>query len=444
MDLTFWVIHIIILESSEKSGKSKMEFTMIIKRDFYLNQLINHQNDGFIKIISGLRRCGKSYLMFDLFAPYLEENGVKPDHIISIQLDTADGKKYRNPEVCNEYVKSLLKDKDMYYLLLDEVQMMEDFESVLNGFLRLKNLDVYVSGSNSHFLSSDIVTEFRGRGFEIKVNPLSFAEFYAAKGLAWDDAWAEYSVYGGMPALFKFNNNNDKIKYLQDLFKETYIKDIVARNNIQNSEEMEELLSVIASNIGSLTNPQKLANTFKSKKNQELSAPTIKQYLDYLQDAFLVNKVMRYDIKGKNYISTPSKYYFSDIGLRNAKIDFRQQEETHIMENIIYNELKIRGYQVDVGEIEVNERGVDGKNKEKKVEVDFVVNQGSRRYYIQSAYDLPTPEKWAQEEKSLLNIRDSFKKIVITQGIKQPYYNENGIMIIGLRDFLLDSKSLEF
>ncbi len=417
---------------------------MIIKRDFYLNQLINHQNDGFIKIVSGIRRCGKSYLLFDLFVPYLQENGVKDDHIISLQLDTEDDKEYRNPKACNEYVKSCVKDNDTYYLLIDEIQMMEDFESVLNGFLRKKNLDVYVSGSNSRFLSSDIVTEFRGRGFEIRVNPLSFAEFYNAKGLTWDDAWAEYSVYGGMPALFKFNNDNDKIKYLQSLFKETYIKDVVARNSIKNEEGLDELLSVIASNIGSFTNPQKLANTFDSKKSFELTAPTIKQYLDYLQDAFLINKVMRYDIKGKSYISTPSKYYFADIGLRNAKIDFRQQEETHIMENIIYNELKIRGYQVDIGEIKIKEKDATGKNKEKKVEVDFVVNQGSRRYYIQSAYDIPTPEKWAQEEKSLLNIRDSFKKVVVIKGIKQPYYNEKGIMIIGLRDFLLDPKSLEF
>ena len=304
---------------------------MIIERPLYLNQLINHQNDGLIKIVSGIRRCGKSYLLFDLFAAYLQEHGVNDDHIIAIQLDTRDGEKYRDPDVCNEYVKSRIIDKEKYYLLLDEVQMMTDFESVLNGFLHIKNLDVYVSGSNSRFLSSDVVTEFRGRGFEIKVNPLSFSEFYTARGSDWDDAWAEYSVYGGMPALFKFNSDNDKIKYLQDLFKETYIKDIIARNHIQNSEEMEELLSAIASNIGSLTNPQKLSNTFGSKKKIKLTAPTIKKYLDYLQDAFLISKVLRYDIKGKSYISTPSKYYFADIGLRNAIIAFRQQEETHIM-----------------------------------------------------------------------------------------------------------------
>ncbi len=417
---------------------------MDIKRDLYLNKLINHKHDGFIKIVSGIRRCGKSYLLFELFYNHLLEQGVKENHIITVQLDMKEHEQYRNPDVCNAYVKSQITDKDMYYLLLDEVQMMDDFESVLNGFLHVKNLDVYVTGSNSKFLSTDIVTEFRGRGFEIRVNPLSFVEFYNAKGGDWEDAWGEYSVYGGMPALFRLNNEIDKIAYLQNLFKETYIKDIVARNKIQNADEMEELLSIMASDIGCLTNPQKLANTFNSQKKINLTAPTIKQYIDYLQDAFLINKVIRYDIKGKKYINTPSKYYFTDIGLRNARVDFRQQEETHIMENVVYNELNTRGYQIDVGEIEVSEKNKENKKIEKKVEVDFVVNQGSRRYYIQSAYDIPSPEKWAQEEKSLLSIRDSFKKIIIIKGVKQPYYNDNGTMIIGLRDFLLNPNSLDF
>ena len=321
---------------------------------------------------------------------------------------------------------------------------MQNFESVLNGFLRIKNLDVYVSGSNSKFLSSEIVTEFRGRGFEIRVNPLSFLEFFNAKNAAWEDAWDEYITYGGMPALFRFNNDSDKIKYLQNLFKETYLKDIINRNNIQNTEELEELLSIIASNIGCLTNPQKLANTFLSKKRLNLTAPTIKQYLDYFQDAFLVDKVMRYDIKGKRYISTPFKYYFTDVGIRNAVLNFRQQEETHLMENIIYNELKIRGFQVDVGQVEVHEKDDNGKNKERKAEVDFVVNYGSRRCYIQSAYNITSEDKWVQEEKSLVNIKDFFKRIIILNGVKQPYYKENGIMVIGLKNFLIDYNSIGF
>ncbi|MBQ3033761.1 MAG: ATP-binding protein [Deferribacterales bacterium] len=417
---------------------------MIIKRDLYLNQLINHRGDGLIKIISGVRRCGKSYLLFELFVDYLMNSGVDKDHIISIQLDNIDDVKYRNPNICNDFVISCIKDKNPYYLLIDEVQLMQNFESVLNGFLRIKNLDVYVSGSNSKFLSSEIVTEFRGRGFEIRVNPLSFLEFFNAKNAAWEDAWDEYITYGGMPALFRFNNDSDKIKYLQNLFKETYLKDIINRNNIQNTEELEELLSIIASNIGCLTNPQKLANTFLSKKRLNLTAPTIKQYLDYFQDAFLVDKVMRYDIKGKRYISTPFKYYFTDVGIRNAVLNFRQQEETHLMENIIYNELKIRGFQVDVGQVEVHEKDDNGKNKERKAEVDFVVNYGSRRCYIQSAYNITSEDKWVQEEKSLVNIKDFFKRIIILNGVKQPYYKENGIMVIGLKNFLIDYNSIGF
>lgn len=417
---------------------------MEIKRDFYLNRLISHKHNGFIKIISGIRRCGKSYLLFELFKNHLSADGIKEDHIISIQLDTRDDEQYRNPDICSKYVKERIKDTDMYYLLLDEVQMMEDFESVLNGFLHIKNLDVYVTGSNSRFLSTDIVTEFRGRGDEIRVHPLSFAEFYAVRDSDWDTAWNEYSIYGGMPALLKFDADTEKAKYLQNLFKETYLKDIIARNNLQNSEELEELLNIIASNVGSLTNPEKLANTFNSIKHLDLSAPTIKNYLSFLEDAFLINKVLRYDIKGKKYINTPAKYYFTDIGLRNACINFRQQEETHLMENAVYNELTIRGYQVDVGEVSIIERNAAKEKKLKKLEVDFVVNLGSKRYYIQSAYQMPTEEKQKQEEKSLLNIPDGFKKIIVQGGSRKPYYNENGILNIGLKDFLLSPESLDF
>lgn len=409
----------------------------IIQRDFYLNQLINHKHNGFIKIVSGIRRCGKSYLLSELFRTHLLETGVNEDHIIHLALDDYANKKYRNPDNCYHYVNSKISDDKMHYLLIDEVQMMEAFEDVLNGFLHIRNLDVYVTGSNSKFLSTDIVTEFRGRGDEIRVYPLSFAEYYSTKGGDWSDAWSEYCTFGGMPALFAFKTNEEKVKYLQNLYKETYLKDMIARNSIQHSEELDELLSIISSSVGGLLNPQKLADTFKSKKIS-LSVPTIKQYLDYLLDSFLIEKALRYDIKGKKYINTPSKYYFTDVGLRNAKIDFRQHEETHLMENIIFNELNVRGYKVDVGVLEIAEKG-----KEKKVEVDFVVNNGSKRYYIQSAYALPTVEKREQEERPLLNIPDSFKKIIIVGGSRLPNYDENGILIMGLKEFLLNPNSLD-
>ena len=408
---------------------------MQIKRDFYLNQLIDRKHNQMIKIVSGMRRCGKSYLLAELFTQHLLDAGSDKAHIIHIDLDTRDDAKYRNPDVCNEYVKSLLKDDKMYYLLLDEVQLMEDFVSVLNGFLHIKNLDVYVTGSNSRFLSSDIVTEFRGRGDEIRVYPLSLAEIFPLYQGDWQRAWDDYALFGGIPLVFTYQKNEDKVKYLKNLLKETYLKDIIERNNIKNSEEFEELLKILASSIGSLVNPKKLEDTFKSVKHVDLTAPTIKQYLDYLQDAFFVSKVLRYNIKGKKYINTPFKCYFTDIGLRNISLDFRQTEETHIMENIIYNELQIRGYNVDVGEV-----GLGGK---KSTEVDFVANLGNKRYYIQSALALPTPEKLAQEEKSLLGIRDGFKKIIITNGnILQTYQDENGITIMSLKEFLLNPNSL--
>ena len=415
----------------------------VAQRNRYLNQLIRHKHNGLIKIISGIRRCGKSYLLSEFFKGHLLACGVAEQRIIYLPLDDFINKQYRQPEACYHYVKSRILNNEMHYLLLDEVQMMEEFEDVLNGFLHIKNLDVYVTGSNSKFLSTDIVTEFRGRGDEIRVYPLSFAEYFSVAGEDWAAAWEHYCRYGGMPALLMFQTGEDKARYLQNLYKETYLKDMIARNRIQHSNELEELLSVIASSIGGLLNPQKIADTFRSKK-VALSAPTIKQYLNYLQESFLIGKALRYDIKGRRYISTPAKYYFTDIGLRNAKLDFRQQEETHLMENIIFNELNARGYNTDVGVLELAEVDATGKRVEKKVEVDFVVNKGDQRCYIQSAFSLPTLEKRQQEERPLMNIADGFKKIVIVGGSKQPSYDENGILIMGIKEFLLNDAALDF
>lgn len=415
----------------------------VAQRNRYLNRLIRHKHNGLIKIISGVRRCGKSYLLSELFKAHLLACGVAEQRIIYLPLDDFINRQYRQPEACYHYVKSRILDNEMHYLLLDEVQMMEGFEDVLNGFLHIKNLDVYVTGSNSKFLSSDIVTEFRGRGDEIRVYPLSFAEYYSVAGEDWAAAWESYCRYGGMPALLTFQTGEDKARYLQNLYKETYLKDMIARNRIQHSDELDALLSVIASSIGGLLNPQKIADTFRSKQST-LSAPTIKQYLNYLQESFLIDKAVRYDIKGRKYISTPAKYYFTDVGLRNAKLDFRQQEVTHLMENILFNELKARGYNTDVGTLELPQRDEAGRRVEKQVEVDFVVNKGDKRCYIQSAYALPTLEKRLQEARPLMNITDSFKKIMIVGGSKQPNYDENGILIMGIKEFLLNDSALDF
>ena len=415
----------------------------IIKRDFYLNQIIDRKHNGLIKIISGIRRCGKSFLLFELFKQHLLDNGVKESHIITTALDGYKQEQYQNPDVYYEYITSKIKDEDMYYILLDEVQLMDKFESVLNGLMRIKNLDIYVTGSNSKFLSSDVVTEFRGRGDEIKVYPLSFSEFYSTKETDFETAWNEYLTFGGMPLILSYNKTEDKVKYLQNLFKETYLKDIIERNKIKNTEELEELFKIVASGIGCLTNPKRLENSFQSLKHVNLSAPAIKQYLDYLENAFIINKVIRYDIKGKKYINTPYKYYFTDTGLRNACLSFRQNEETHLMENVIYNELHRRGFSIDVGNVEIIDKASDNTYVRKNTEVDFVANLGSRRYYIQSALEMPTEEKKTQEEKSLLGIKDAFKEIVIVKNSVIPYQDENGITIIGLKDFLLNSNSLE-
>lgn len=417
---------------------------MIIPRDRYLEQLVVRKHNNLIKVVTGIRRCGKSFLLFKLFKEHLLSEGVDKSHIIEIELDDRRNKALRDPDRCLEYVSGLLKDENMYYLLIDEVQYMPEFEDVLNSFLHIPNLDTYVTGSNSKFLSTDIITEFRGRGDEIHVRPLSFAEYFAVyPDMAWDDAWNMYHTYGGLPYAVLLEKEEDKGKYLKRLFGEVYLKDIIERNRVQNDLQMEKLLDIISSNIGSLTNPQKLENTFKSAGRAQLSAATIKQYLDYFIDAFMVEKAERYDIKGKKYISTPQKYYFNDLGLRNARLNFRQQEETHIMENIIYNELRMRGYSVDVGVVEINERTEEGKYVRKQIEIDFVANKGSRRYYVQSAFALPTEEKIHQEERPLRNVPDSFKKIVIVKDNIMLRRDEDGIVTMGLKQFLLDADSLD-
>lgn len=391
-----------------------------------------------------MRRSGKSYLLFTLFYNYLKGEGVDDSHIIRVDLEDRRNKALRDPDTLLEYIDSRMIDKDMFYILLDEVQLVSEFVDVLNSYLNIPNADVYVTGSNSKFLSKDVITEFRGRGDDIHVYPLSPAEIHEAiPELDWLQLWELYLHYGGLPLTVLANTEKEKAEYLKTLVKETYLKDIKERNKVKNDMEMEVLLNIISSSIGSLTNPQKLADTFLSTSKSKLSAVTIKQYLDYFTDAFLVTKAERYDIKGKKYISTPYKYYFSDIGLRNARLNFRQIEETHIMENIIYNELCLRGYSVDVGVVEIRERDDKGNSVRKQIEVDFVCNQGSQRYYIQSAFALPSPEKVEQELRPLRNIPDSFKKIVIVKDDILIRRNEDGIVTMGLRQFLLDERSLE-
>lgn len=410
---------------------------MKIKRDYYLNKLIQHKKNGLVKIVTGVRRCGKSYLLFQLFRDHLLEGGIKDDHIISIALDDYGNRQLLDPDELYRYVKSRIADDEDHYILLDEIQLVKDFESVVNGFLHIPNTDVYVTGSNSKFLSSDVVTEFRGRGDEIRIFPLNFSEFYSAYGGDFNDAWLMFCNYGGMPLCLSMQTQADKAKYLTNLFEATYLADIINRNKLRGNVEINELTDILASSIGSLTNPLKLSNTFASTKSVKLSANTISAYLGYLQDAFLIEKALRYDIKGKKYINTPAKYYFVDMGLRNARLAFRQQEYTHIMENVIYNELRSRGYSVDVGIVETVSKESDAWVR-KPLEVDFVVNLGNRRYYIQSAYDIPSEEKMQQEQASLLSINDAFRKIVIVNRPILSGYNEQGILMLSLSDFLLD------
>ena len=417
---------------------------MEIKRDMYLEQLKIRKDNGMIKIITGIRRCGKSFLLFVLFKKYLLESGIDKEHIIEIALDGIENEDLRDPMKCYQYIKAVMKDEQKYYLLLDEVQFMPRFEEVLNSLLRISNIDVYVTGSNSKFLSSDIVTEFRGRGDEIRIYPLSFSEFYSVYDGDYDDAWNEYMIYGGLPQVVGFSLERQKAEYLKNILSNVYIKDVVERNKIQNVDEIGTLVDILASAIGTPSNPTKISNTFASGQGSSYSNKTISNHIDYLTEAFLISKANRYDIKGRKYVGANLKYYFMDVGLRNARLNFRQQEPTHIMENIVYNELVVRGYNVDVGIVDVYAKNNGGKRVHKQLEVDFVVNQGSQRYYIQVAYDMTSEEKQTQEFNSFRNIPDSFKKIVIVSGTTKPWRNEDGFVIMGMKYFLLNADSLEF
>ena len=416
---------------------------MEIKRDRYLNLLISKKHNGLIKVITGMRRCGKSYLLFNLFKDYLLSEGVEKSHIIEIAFDAYENKQYRDPDVLYPYLKEQIKDDGMYYVLLDEVQLLGEFEAILNSLTRMKNVDVYVTGSNARFLSKDVITEFRGRGDEVHMYPLSFAEFMSVYPGTKQDGWNEYMLYGGLPLVLSFTTPDQKIAFLKSLFDETYISDIVGRHNIRNKAELEELLNILSSAIGSLTNPEKLSATFRSVKNKKISSNTIKKYIDYLCDSFLIDSAVRYDVKGKKYIDTPVKYYFTDMGLRNARLNFRQLEETHSMENIIFNELKIRGFNVDVGVIIQYDTNEKGNSVRKQLEIDFVCNKGSKRYYIQSAYAIPDQAKMEQEQRSLMLTGDFFKRIIITKDTPAPHYNENGVLIMSVYDFLLNENSLD-
>ena len=416
---------------------------MEIKRDRYLNTLISKEHNGLIKVITGMRRCGKSYLLFTLFKEHLLSEGVEEEHIIEIAFDAFENKKYRDPDVLYPYLKEQMKDNAMYYVLLDEVQLLGEFESILNSLIRMKNVDVYVIGSNARFLSKDVITEFRGRGDEVHMYPLSFSEFMSVYQGTKQDGWNEYMLYGGIPLVLEFTTPDQKSTFLKSLFEETYISDIVGRHNIRNKAELEELLNILSSAIGSLTNPEKLSATFRTVKKKKISNSTIKRYIDYLCDSFLIDGAIRYDVKGKKYIDTPVKYYFTDMGLRNARLNFRQLEETHSMENIIFNELKMRGFNVDVGVIVQYDTNEKGNSIRKQLEIDFVCNQGSKRYYIQSAYAIPDQAKMEQEQRSLMLTGDFFKRIIITKDAPAPYYNESGMLIMSVYDFLLNENSLE-
>lgn len=417
---------------------------MEIQRDYYLNELISKEKNGLIKIITGLRRAGKTYLLFNLFYKYLLNKGIEKSHIIDIALDDRLNKELRNPDNMLNYIRKKIIDDDLYYILIDEVQLMDEFEDVLNSLMHIRNADVYVTGSNSKFLSTDVVTEFRGRGDEIHVYPLSFKEFTSVYEGSVYQAWDDYYNYGGMPYVVFCDTKKKKQEYVKSLFEKVYISDILERHKkIKNKDELDELLDILSSSIGSLTNPLKLSKTFKSIKNKTISDKTISNYIGYFEDSFLISKAKRYDVKGKRYINSPLKYYFEDIGLRNARLNFRQTEESHVMENIIYNELKLRGYNVDVGIVEVYETDKKGKRNLKQYEVDFIATQGDNKYYIQSALEMNTEEKAKQERKSLVNINDSFKKIIVVKDDVKPRKDDNGITTIGIFNFLLKENSLD-
>lgn len=408
-----------------------------IKREQYLNELVSSRENKLIKVITGIRRCGKSYLLDPIFKNYLLESGIKEDHIVKLDLDLIENKKYREPMELFNYVMGKVTDKEMYYILLDEIQLVDNFEDVLNSFLKKTNLDVYVTGSNSKFLSTDIVTEFRGRSTEIKIYPLSFSEFVELKNVSIDTAWKEYILYGGLPPVILQEDEKQKREYLHSLFETTYIKDIIERNDIKRKDVLDSVVNILASSVGSLTNPMNIYKTYTSVGDKDISINTITSYIEYIENAFLVKKVERYDVKGRKYISTPFKYYFTDLGLRNVRLNFRQQEENHIMENIIFNELLIRGYTVDVGVVET--RNSDGRTY---YEIDFICNMASNRYYIQSALNIDSKEKNYQESRPLNCVGDNFKKIIVVKDDINPWYNEDGILIIGIKDFLLNKSSL--
>lgn len=416
---------------------------MVIKRDIYLNKLIRRERNGLIKVVTGIRRCGKSFLLFELFHQHLLENGVDEEHIIEIALDDRKNIALRDPDNILAYITSKIIDNQPYYIILDEIQMLDEFVDVLNSLLHVKNADVYVTGSNSRFLSSDVITEFRGRGDEIHVYPLCFKEYMSAYKGTVDDAWEDFINYGGLPLILTRDTPEDKSDYLTTLLKKVYMSDIVERHKVRNREELDELLDILASVIGSLTSPLKLEKTFKSVKNKTISSKTLSKYIDYFIDAFLVSKAIRYDVKGRKYIGSPAKYYFEDIGLRNARLNFRQIEENHIMENIIYNELRIRGFHVDVGVIEQYGKNAQSKTIKKQLEIDFIATKGSQKYYIQSAFSLSNLEKVAQEQRSLIAVNDSFKKIIVVRENIKVRRNDYGIITVGIQNFLLDEDSLE-
>ncbi len=416
---------------------------MEIKRDKYLKDLVDRMDNGMIKVVTGMRRSGKSYLVFRIFKQYLLDGGVSESHIISIELDQRKNRMYRDPDVILDHIESLIEDRDKYYILLDEVQMLGEFEEVLNSLLHIENLDIYVTGSNSKFLSKDVITEFRGRGDEVHVYPLTFKEFMQVYDGDAYHGWADYVMYGGLPLTVTMKTEEQKIRYLTTLFEETYMKDIIERHKITKVQELNDLINVLASGVGSLSNPTKIQATFKSVIQSDISLNTIRQYIGYLQDAFIIKEAVRYDVKGRKYIGTPLKYYFEDVGLRNARLGFRQTEETHLMENVIYNELCARGFQVDVGVVQKRIMTQDGRCERVPLEIDFIANMGSRRYYIQSAFAIPDKEKEEQEKASLLGVRDSFKKIVIVKDVIKIKRDENGITTMSLYDFLLKENSLE-
>jgi len=415
---------------------------MVIKRDIHLKKLIDSKHNGMIKVVTGVRRCGKSYLLFNLFCQHLKEEGIADDHIIKVDLEDRRNKALRDPDALLNYIDSHMTDRQMYYILLDEVQHVSEFENVLNSYLKIDNADVYVTGSNSKFLSTDVITEFRGRGDEIRIAPLCFREFMSVYQGTREKGLEEYLLYGGLPKILEYSTVERKTEYLKSLFKKTYLTDIKERYKIKNDDDLEELIDIVASSIGGLTNPTKLENTFQTVKHSNISHTTIKSYLDMLQDAFLIEKSVRYDIKGRKYIDTPAKYYFADMGLRNARINFRQYEETHLMENLIYNELRLRGMSVDVGVVVKNEKDANGVSVRKQLEVDFVCNQGSQRYYIQSALRLPNEEKREQEVRSLKSINDSFRKFVITEDLISRYQDNDGVTFMNIFEFLLNEDSL--